>query len=70
MTIQELATQAVTLPAATQGDIVVHAQSKDTTGGSNCSYFYVQLEAMFSQQVQKLKVQLQQSHDNGYFNSK
>ena len=26
-------TQAVTLPAATQGDIVVHAQSKDTTGG-------------------------------------
>ena len=26
-------TQAVTLPAATVGDIVVHAQSKDTTGG-------------------------------------
>ena len=26
-------TQAVTMPAATQGDIVVHAQSKDTTGG-------------------------------------
>ena len=26
-------TQAVTLPAATQGDIVIHAQSKDTTGG-------------------------------------
>ena len=26
-------TQVVTLPAATQGDIVVHAQSKDTTGG-------------------------------------
>ena len=26
-------TQAVTLPAATQGDIVVHAQAKDTTGG-------------------------------------
>ena len=25
--------QAVTLPAATVGDIVVHAQSKDTTGG-------------------------------------
>ena len=27
------AAQTVTLPAATQGDIVVHAQSKDTTGG-------------------------------------
>ena len=27
------AAQAVTLPAATQGDIVVHAQSKDTTSG-------------------------------------
>ena len=26
-------TQAVTMPAATVGDIVVHAQSKDTTGG-------------------------------------
>jgi len=26
-------TQAVTMPAATQGDVVVHAQSKDTTGG-------------------------------------
>ena len=28
------AAQTVTLPAATQGDIVVHAQSKDTTGGT------------------------------------
>ena len=27
------AAQAVTLPAATVGDVVVHAQSKDTTGG-------------------------------------
>jgi len=27
------AAQTVTLPAATQGDIVVHAQSKDTTSG-------------------------------------
>ena len=29
------AAQTITLPAATQGDIVVHAQSKDTTGGTN-----------------------------------
>ena len=33
MLFRSATTQAVTLPAATQGDIVVHAQSKDTTGG-------------------------------------
>ena len=32
-------TQAVTLPAATQGDIVVHAQAKDTTGGGTVLTF-------------------------------
>ena len=33
------AAQTVTLPAATQGDIVVHAQSKDTTGDVNALVF-------------------------------
>ena len=33
------AAQAVTLPAANQGDIVVHAQSVDTTGGTNTLSF-------------------------------
>ena len=33
------AVQTVTLPAATQGDIVVHAQSKDTTGGTAALVF-------------------------------
>ena len=31
--------QTVTLPAATQGDIVIHAQSKDTTGDVNALVF-------------------------------
>ena len=34
-----VAAQTVTLPAATQGDIVVHAQSKDTTGDVNALVF-------------------------------
>ena len=33
------AAQTVTLPAATQGDIVVHAQSVDTTGGTAALIF-------------------------------
>jgi len=33
------AAQTVTLPAATQGDIVVHAQSVDTTGGTAALVF-------------------------------
>ena len=33
-------TQAVTLPAATQGDIVVHAQSKDTNSGGTAALIF------------------------------
>lgn len=33
------AAQAVTLPAATQGDVVIHLQSKDTAGGVNTLTF-------------------------------
>jgi len=32
--------QTVTLPAATQGDIVVHAQSKDTTSGGTAALIF------------------------------
>jgi hypothetical protein len=34
------AAQTVTLPAATQGDIVVHAQSKDTTSGGTAKLIF------------------------------
>jgi len=34
------AAQTVTLPAATQGDIVVHAQSKDTTSGGTAALVF------------------------------
>ena len=34
------AAQTVTLPAATQGDIVVHAQSKDTTSGGTAALIF------------------------------
>ena len=32
--------QTVTLPAATQGDIVIHAQSKDTTSGGTAALIF------------------------------